>query len=251
MLEEAWEIVKVHWAVLIFAPLTVMVLVGLPSGIINQIPVKGVLNILGVRFVGLVIQVLLGAFFEVGLARVFLTAARREIPDIGTIFQGGASFARMLGVQVVVTILSLTLVAVAFGPAIVLAASEIGLDALADPTLLVSRLRHIGPNPFLAMGLGGLVLLPLSVFLTMRLSFAAYYIADTDRGSFEALGASWTALRGNMLGLFGYLILVFLLSMAGLLMCCVGILPVLAVTRLGLAIIYTRVSGRVGSAARV
>jgi hypothetical protein len=251
VLGEAWEIVKVHWAVLIFAPLVVMVLAGLPSGILNQIPVKGVFNIVAVRLMAMVIQVLLGAFFEVGLARVFITAARREIPDIGAIFQGGASFARMLGVQVVMTILSLTLMAVSLGPAVVLAAGEIGLDAIADPTLLLSRLRHLGPNPFIALCIGMLMLVPLSVFLTMRLSFAEYYIADTDRGPFEALGASWTALRGNMLGLCGYLILVFFLTIGGLMMCCVGVFLVLAVTRLGMAIIYTRISGRVGSAARV
>lgn len=248
VLNEGWDIVKVHWPVLIFAPLTVVVLVGLPAGLLNQIHVGGVPGAIGMWLLGAVIQLLLGAFFEVGLARVFIVAARREVPDIGAIFQGGASFLRMLAVNVLLGILSLTLLAVTTGPAVVLAVGEIGLDVFAKPMLVFDRFKQLGPNPLIALCIGMMVLVPLSVFLTMRLSFAQYYLADTDRGPIEALGASWTALRGQMLGLFGFMVLVFLLSLAGTMMCCVGLLPVMAVTRVAQAIIYTRISGRMGAA---
>jgi hypothetical protein len=247
VLGEAWDIVKLHWPVLIFAPLVVGLLVGVPSWILNQIHFDGAAGVL-VWFGSVALQVVLGAFFEGGLARLLVTAARREVPEFGTIFQGGGVFARMLGVNFLLGLLSWMLVGVTMAPAGVLAAQEIGLDAFTKQELLFSRLTQLTSTPLLAFLAGMLVLLPLSVFLTMRLTFAHYYVVDTERGPIEALGASWRAMQGQMLTLFGFGVLAFLLTVAGLMLCCVGIFPVMAVTKVAEAIIYTRISGRMGAA---
>jgi hypothetical protein len=48
--------------------------------------------------------------------------------------------------------------------------------------------------------------------------------------------------------LFVFAVLSWLLSLAGVCACCIGVFPAMAVMRLAHAIIYTRISGRVGEA---
>ncbi len=246
VLSEAWDIVKVHWPVLIFAPIIVGLLAGFPSVIINQLRPGGAAGV-AVWVGSMVVQLVLGAFLEVGLARLLIVAARGGVPDFGAIFQGGAAFGRMFGVKVVLMILGWTIAGVTVGPAVALAVNEIGVEVLQRPELVLSRISDLTATPFLALLAGMVALVPLTVFLTLRLTFAHYYVADTDRGTVEALGASWTAMRGHVLNLFLFTLLVGLLAIAGMMACCVGLLPVIALSKVGEAIIYTRISGRMGA----
>jgi uncharacterized membrane protein len=116
----AWEIFKAQWATLVFAP----ILAGIPAGIVNQIGQKfmfdqreierlsrrggspeELMNTLFVNalpgFVVLtVLGVLIGAFFKVGLVRIFLQAARGQYCQFGELLQGGPRFLSMAGAMI-------------------------------------------------------------------------------------------------------------------------------------------------------
>ncbi len=104
VLSAAWEIVKVHWPVLIFAPFVGQLIAGVPGQVINGIgAASGDQNVqIGMNLVGTLIGLVAGAFFNVGITRVFLSAARGEQPRFGDIFSGGNRFLALLGAQFLV-----------------------------------------------------------------------------------------------------------------------------------------------------
>jgi uncharacterized membrane protein len=253
----AWEVVKEHWLVLIFAILIATWLPSIPSWVINQ--TVGVINhtggkegagqAVGAWIAGALVQLALGALFGAGLCRLLVAASRREPVDFGALAQGGPAFWRMVGADVLLGLLRWALVVVTMAPAAALAVGEMGLDAFTSVDLFKHRIDRLDAAPVLAFAVGSLVLLVLTVLVTIRLHFAPYYVVDADRGPLEALGSSWAATRGNVGNLVVFAVLSWLICLAGLVACCVGFFPALAVVRLAHAIIYTRISGRTGEAA--
>jgi hypothetical protein len=251
VLGAAWEVVKQHWLVLIFAILVATWVPSGPSWILSQMKLGGANDIavgLAVWLVGVTIQLVLGALFGAGLCRLLVAGARRQLPDFGELGRGGAAFPRMLGVEVLLGLIGWALFSTTMAPACALVAQEMGLDAFTNLERFTHRLDRLTAAPALA-GLAGLmVLMVLSVFITLRLRFAPYYVADAGRGAVESLGSSWKATEGHVGKLVVFAVLSWLLAVAGVCMCCVGFFPMMALTRLAEAIIYTRISGRIGEA---
>ncbi|NUO53380.1 MAG: hypothetical protein HOV80_31410 [Polyangiaceae bacterium] len=204
VLSAAWEIVKVHWPVLIFGPFVGEFIAAMPgqvfSGIgvaMDDVQVAQVMNI-----VGTLIGLAAGAFFNVGITRVFLSAARGEQPRFGDIFSGGNRFLALLGAQLLV-----------------------GLCIL----------------------VGFILLIIPGIYASLALSQTNYYVIDKNMGPIEAMQASWRATEGQKGNIFLYGLLSLLVLIAGMIACCVGLFPAGAVVGLGMAIIYTRISGTTGS----
>jgi uncharacterized membrane protein len=247
VISSAWEVVKEHWLALIFATLIATWVPAIPSWILNSLKPGSAANV-ALWFAGVVIQIALGAFFGVGLCRMLVAGARREPIEFAALVEGGAKFWKMLGADMLVGLVSWALVLVTTAPAAALAAKEMGIDAFTDMVVFQQRMNRLTAAPVAALVLGSLVLLVLSVLVTLRLHFASFYVADAGRGPAEALGASWAATEGQVGQLFVFAVLSWLLSMAGLCACCIGIFPMMAVLRVAHAVIYTRISGRVGEA---
>ncbi len=248
VISAAWEVLKAHWLVLIFATQAVAWLPAVPSWVLNQAKLDGAAGV-GVWFAGALVQLLLSAFLGAGLCRMLVAGARRELMDFAALVEGGPAFGRMLGAEVLVGLVRWTLILTTMAPAAALVVSDMGIDAFTSQDLFLHRFDRITVAPVLAFMAGSLVLLVLSVFVTLRLHFAPYYVVDAGRGAIESLGSSWKATDGQLGQLVVFGVLSGLLDLAGLCLCCVGFLPMMALTQLAQAIIYTRISGRVGEAA--
>src|SRR6185437_4546723 len=95
VLQEGWDVVKVHWPVLIFAPFIAGICQSGPSMVLNQIHLEAA-GAVGVYLTGSLFQWVLGSFFAGGVAKLMLAGARRREPAFGAIFEGGPWFATML-----------------------------------------------------------------------------------------------------------------------------------------------------------
>lgn len=99
VLSSGWAVVKEQWVVLIFAPL----LAGFIGGFIGGF-MEGIFGAMDMAAVGglldLGARTVVGAFFAVGTTRIFLTAARGEPAQFGTLFGGGDRFVQVLIVQI-------------------------------------------------------------------------------------------------------------------------------------------------------
>ena len=105
----------------------------------------------------------------------------------------------------------------------------------------------IGAQLLMALALfGGLLLCIVPGYiLGIGLAFAQFYAIDTQLGAVDCLKASWRAMDGNKLQVFG---LGIVLGLGGLVLvlftCGLGAMVVLPVVSLTMAIVYTRISGR-------
>ena len=96
----------------------------------------------------------------------------------------------------------------------------------------------------LVVGIGFVLLIVPGVILGLGLSLAYCYVVDANMGPIDAMRASWEATKGQRGQLFVLGLLLFLVALAGLAACCVGILAAIPLTSLAWVIAYTRISGR-------
>jgi hypothetical protein len=106
----AWERFKQNWAVLVFSYVVMFVI----TEIVAQVPAvlqgAGVLEpgtaaFDVVRYTDLVIGQLVGAFFQVGLTRIWLGSARGKSPSFGLLFTGGDRFIALFAMQLLMGII--------------------------------------------------------------------------------------------------------------------------------------------------
>lgn len=164
----------------------------------NDVSIIASLFVIAASFMGWAI----GAFFQVGLTRMWCSAARREAVDFAELFRGANRFIFVLIAQV----------ALAF-----------------------------------IVSLGLLFFIVPGVILGLGLMFTQFFIVDAEMGPIEAMKASWDVTNGQKGKLFVYVLAMIGLSLAGLAACCIGIYVAVPICSVGLAIIYTRLSGRLGS----
>ncbi|HEY2515752.1 MAG TPA: hypothetical protein VGI39_33010 [Polyangiaceae bacterium] len=203
---QAWNVLKVHWAVLVFAPLVAGIIVAAPSlaalvvGLTADL--KGAPSLttgLGTNVASFVVQVVVQAFFDVGLTRIQLTAARGNVPTFNDLFAGGPLFFPMLGLTV--------------------------LHAL-------------------AVTLGCLCFLVPGLIVHYGLWLASYFLVDSNVGVIDSMRASWKATEGQRLPLFVLSMVAATVNMAGTMVCCVGGLVTAPLTAVAAAIVFLRITGQ-------
>lgn len=144
---------------------------------------------------------IVGAFFQGGLIKIWLGAARGQTLNFGDLFSGGRTFLPILAYTLMI----------------------VGLMIFSAPLLWV---------PAIIIG-AGTCLTP-------------YYLVDENIGFIDALKKSWQATTGHKGSVFLYYIVMTLILICGFMACCVGYLAALPMVMVGMAFIYTRLSGNLG-----
>jgi hypothetical protein len=98
----AWERFKPNWAVVVFTYLVTLVITQVVAGVPAVLEAAGVLGaksapaiVLRLAFTAL--NLVVAAFFQVGLTRIWLQIARGENPEFGVVFSGGDRMWACLG----------------------------------------------------------------------------------------------------------------------------------------------------------
>lgn len=103
--------------------------------------------------------------------------------------------------------------------------SELTLDAYKMP--FMSYVNYVVVTILFGIAVGSGILLCFfpGIFLAVRLLWAPYYILDNPNSSIgEAFSASWNMTSGKFWSLLGLGIMACLVSISGLLACCIGVL---------------------------
>jgi len=82
------------------------------------------------------------------------------------------------------------------------------------------------------------------IILALGLGLAVPLVVERDMAPVDAIKESWRLTDGHKLNLFVFWLLAFVLSIAGMMACCVGILPVMAIIAVGQMQIYDRLMGQ-------
>jgi GYF domain 2 len=148
-----------------------------------------------------------------GLFYVTLQAIRQQPASAGDVFEGfrRAFIQLVLGYIVPAILTSLCVI-----PAVV-----VGLVTLL-PAVTQNQEPSLGAI-LATVGVGLVCLLPL-IFLTVNWMFTLPLIVDKRLDFWPAMQTSWKMVRKHWWQLFGLIILVGVLNLAGVLLCCVGLL---------------------------
>lgn len=161
--------------------------------------------------VSLLLNIPLAAWMGLGQARYGLALASGERPELSVLFRGDGLMAA-IGAQCVFLGGGL-LGGVLFLPAIVLFAKQ-------------------WPNPsvevLLAAGPAVVAFVPMALYFVSRICLANCAIAERGLGAFDAISESWRMTSGQVWPFVLFFLLFFVLAIvayiAGLLLCCVGLL---------------------------
>jgi len=91
--------------------------------------------------------------------------------------------------------------------------------------------------------IGMLLLIVPGLYLASRLFFFDYFIVEKGMGPIGALGASWQLAEGNVLNVFGLLLLAGLIAGAGLLVCGIGIIVTVPPAMIAYGYAYKKLQG--------
>lgn len=174
-------------------------------GLFGAIPFIGLLFSLASWIIG---GPLLGGFYH-----VVLQAARRRPVNPGEVFIGFSErFGQLFLGQIV--------------PGLLVAACMVPIAVVffigAFPALQSQQEPSTGA--VIATGVAALILMPVIIWLSMNWLFTLLLIVDKRLDFWTAMKTSWRQVMRHWWTLFGLSIVVGLISMAGLLACCVGLL---------------------------
>lgn len=173
-----------------------------------------------------------------GLYLAFFKHMRRQPIEFGTLFKGFDYFGPGLIATLLHVLPILAVVIPAYflfyvGMIFSMAASTSGDEPNPGPMLAV----------FVMFGIFWVVILVLIMVISIGFTFAHPLIVDRKMQGFDAVKLSFKAAMANFWRLFGLALLSFLLSMAGVLACYVGVFFVLPITYAAVAAAYQQVFG--------
>lgn len=172
-----------------------------------------------------------------GLFLTFIKMRRGEPIEFGTLFKGFEYF----GQSVIATLLHVIPIMAIVIPAYI----------LFYVFFLVAMVAQGGNEPNGAAMLGVMLILALfwivviAVIMVVSIGFTFVYPLIVDRGmqGFDAVKLSFKAAMANFWGLLGMVMLNFLLNVAGLLLCIVGVYLVLPIGYAAIEVAYEQVFG--------
>jgi uncharacterized membrane protein len=147
-----------------------------------------------------------------------------------------------------------TVINLALGTLISMGATAFYLAAHDNPdTVDLSSLWH--PRPFwkylgasillgLAVGLGFLLLIVPGIIFALMFMFTTFIVIDRELGPIEAMKESNRMARGHKWSLLGFMLVLVLINLLGVLALVVGLLVSIPVSSLAFAYAYRLLSGR-------
>ena len=121
-----------------------------------------------------------------------------------------------------------------------------GMAALFPSMLLIGGVVLAASNSNTVFIVVGLLLSLIGVLLLIvvstRLMFALYFVADREMGPVDALRASWSATRGEVVNLILFGLRLFAVVVIGLLALVVGVFVAIPVTTLATAYVYKKLA---------
>ena len=165
--------------------------------------------------------VLFRCWIEAGYLRTHRDLVVTGQADVGTLFSGAPDLFRLLFWKLLSGVVGLGVLAVALVPALAAAGVAYGLDVEKNTILIVAGI------------LAFLFAVPTMIYVGIGLAFGDRAVVIDGLGPAEALDRSWSLAKGNRIQLFVFLFMTTLFRLAGLLLCCIGVVLTRAIVDVG------------------
>ena len=223
-ISRGWELVKGNFGTL-FIPVLIYFLIEMAIGALGKIPLVGpIFSISNLFITG---PLMAGVFY------IFIRAIRNEPAELGNIFAGfrGGFWQLFLGYVV---------------PALAYLACMLPFLVIYFMKVMpiLSQLKHTNPNDmqdalpqimpalksvfFTSLPILFICMIPV-IYLTVNWQFTLPLIIDKKMSFWPAMKASWKMVHKHWWHLFGLVVVIGLLNIAGALACCIGLMFTLPV----------------------
>ena len=200
---DAWNLLKNNFG-MVFGGVAVFFLIQIGMGGLAQIPIVGILVTLG--------SLIITGPLTGGVYYFLLKNVRRQPAEIGDVFAGfRLAFGQLLLGYIVTAILT----GVAALP---------GLAIMAFPVYTMVQHHAPGAGPMLFAALGLIVAIIPAIYLSISWMFSLPLIIDKQLEFWPAMSASRKMVGKHWWLVFGLVVVVGLINLAGFLACCVGLL---------------------------
>lgn len=219
-ISEGWNLIKPNLGLFIAMGVVYLIIVVIAGNI---------------PYAGPIINVVVSSALMVGIYMALLAQRRGEPVPFSLMFEG---FSRIVPASLVTLVSALP--GIVFGVAV---GSVISFPMLLGGASNPEQIKEMISRPGVIASLVGfgLVFFVISLAVSLLLFFALPLIADRNASIGDALKLSFGAASGNIGGIILLLILEGLLSFAGALLCCVGLIFVLPVVYAANIIAYKSV----------
>jgi len=179
---------------------------------------------------------LVSSWVKIGLANSVEEVLRTGHTEVDHVFQAKGRFVNMIGSRILCKLIGIAATLPFVGLVVVAAILTRGFE-----------LRH--GLAVLVIASGSLVYLPIWAYVLLGVSLADQAVALEGADPIAAIRRSWSLASGNRLMLFVYWIALFVFTLAGVCLCCVGVFLTGTLARAALSESYlalTRGSERAG-----
>ena len=196
--------------------------------------------ILGMCFVGAVITAAVGLLLGpmmCGLYLTFFALRRRQPIEFGMLFKGFDYVLQSIIASLIHSVPVIIIIVPAYILFYVFFLVAMVAQGSREPNLLVWLLI------MLVYAVFWLVVIAVIMFVSIGFMFVYPLIVDRGLTALDAIKLSFKAAMANFVGLLGLIGLNFVLSIAGVLMCFIGVYFVLPISYSAIAIAYEQVFG--------
>jgi len=246
----AYDTFKRDWLMLSLAVLVFFAIAGFATGVtsaLNQIAIglmgggfdssssradlPGIFGALALgTSVGMVLNMVVQGFVMLGLYRVLIDALDGKKVDLGRLFSQGRKLGRYVVLNIILMVITYVPMAMVFGLIFggVLLSTGLSVHELSfDAFEQALRLPVI-----VGVLLASIALVAFAVWLYPLWLFGVPELVVSEATPVEALQRAWQVGSGLRLTAFGYSFVVGLVMLGGLALCCVGVVPALAIAYL-------------------
>ena len=175
-----------------------------------------------IPLLGMFTGIIMGPHINAGVAWIFLKRIRGEEVEFGDVFDGfKRCYVKLLVVGLIQMVFAI-MIAMVFVIPMMLLGLPLGADGI-DPTAAPDI------QPGMAAGVVVLMLMMAAVFVFLSVRFLLTQLIAIDRpeGALDAYRLSWRITRGRFWTIFALMVVLVVLSMAGVLALLIGLIFVL------------------------
>ena len=162
--------------------------------------------------------------FLMGLFRVYIDVLNGRKADVARMMTQFSKIGRYFLQQAAVFLIIGLPVILYLGVLIVVSAALSGIS-FDDLNHLERDLR---PGAIALLIFGSLALIPVLIYVALPLQFATMELVYGDSSPLESIRRAYQLANGHRLSIFGYAFIAGVVAMVGVLACCVGLIPALA-----------------------
>lgn len=232
-LKTGWALTRKHFIVMLGLFLGIMILSWLVS-------LMGGTDMTSARYwIFYLVSILLSIWLGAGMNKIMLNAHAGEEPSFSTFGQILPKLGGLVGLNLVVSIISLLPAFVGLVIAIAGFGSSLAVSDLADPYELGYTLGMMFSG---VSGIVSVIFSLLSLYLYLRMMFAILvYVDDFTIGVMGAIQRSWEMTRGNMGKIILALLMMIVLNIIGLIVLIVGVVVTLIISAFMVVAMYEQI----------